>query len=99
MQSVTYFLVDCSRCRYLILIATGCIPDLLHHLDRLLNRHIPRICNLTNKRHIGRDECMSEPMWLNCYDYATIVDTTRHMSLSRSRVTVSYDLRGVLWPL
>src|ERR1700689_1525683 len=40
-----------------------------------------------------------EKLKANCYDYATIVDTTRHMSLSRSHVTASYDLHGVLWPL
>jgi hypothetical protein len=65
VKSVTYFLIDRSGCCYLVIIATGCVPDLLHHLDRLLNRHIPRIGGLTNKRHISRDERVSEPLCLN----------------------------------
>src|ERR1700734_2589447 len=58
-------MINGSGCRYLILVDTGCIPNFLHYLDRLLDGDIPRISGFTDECHVGCDKLMSEPMCFN----------------------------------
>ncbi len=54
--------MDCGRLRNLKRVAMGCVPDLLHYLDRLLGWHVPWVGRLTNECHIRRDERVPEPV-------------------------------------
>jgi hypothetical protein len=56
-----YLLTNRARCRNLVFDVTCGVPNLLHHLDCLLNRHIPRVSGLANEGHIRGDKCMAVP--------------------------------------
>jgi hypothetical protein len=60
------FLVDiCAEGAHLIFMAIGDVPDLLHHLNCLPNRHVPGVSSLTNKGHIRSNKCVAEPSSFN----------------------------------
>ena len=62
---ITYLPIDSSGRRYLVLVATCCVPDPLHDQDCLFDGHVPRVGSFTNKGHIRRDKRMSEPLHIN----------------------------------
>jgi hypothetical protein len=72
---VAYLLVDGRGCCYLILVLACRIPDLLHHQERLLDRHVPRVSRLADEDHIRCDERMPEPL---------LIDPTWTLIVSRS---------------
>ena len=57
----TYFLINRGKICYLIFTWTSHVPDLLHHLNSLLDRHVPRVCGLSNEGDIHWDKGLPEP--------------------------------------
>jgi hypothetical protein len=78
---MTYFMIDHGGGPYLICMVTRRVPYLLHHLKRLLDRHVPRVCGLSDEGHICRDKSMPEPCWRD------IVRKLLNLSLFRRRFT------------